>query len=72
MKRQLLTPKEKEIVALLLKNYSNANIARQLNTTPKTVSVRLCQIYVEFKVNKQANPRQLFKNKIREMLSSKN
>ncbi len=72
MKLQILTPKEKQIVMLLLKNYSNSNIAIILNSTPKAISVRLCHIYVKFGLNKQPNPRQLLKDKINEILISEN
>ena len=65
MYRQLLTPREKEIVELLLNNHSNASIAQQLNSTKKAISVRLCQIYIKFRVNKQPNPRELLVKKIK-------
>lgn len=65
MYRQLLTPREKEIVELLLNNHSNASIAQQLNSTKKAISVRLCQIYIKFRVNKQPKPRELLVKKIK-------
>ena len=62
MERQLLTPREKEIVMLLLKNYSNASIAKELNSTEKAISTRLCHVYVKFRINKTIKPRQMLKN----------
>lgn len=61
MERQLLTPKEKEIVKLLLDNHSNASIATKLGSTPKAVSTRLCRVYIKFGISKKINPRQLLK-----------
>ncbi len=60
-RRQLLTPREREIVTLLIKDMSNIDIAKNLGTTPNVISVRLCRIYIKFGVTKLSNPRKLLK-----------
>lgn len=68
MAGQLLTPREKDIVALLLKDYSNVGIAKNLKMSKGTVSVRLCHIYIKFGISKLPKPRQLLKERIRQNL----
>ena len=67
MERQLLTPREKDIVKLLLKNYNNAQIAQKIGSTAKAVSNRLSTVYIKFRLNNQPNPRKQLKEKIQQM-----
>ncbi len=64
MKRQFLSPREKDIVNLILKNYSNPEIAEKLNLSKKSVSARISRIYIKYGVYRLPKPRQLLKNKL--------
>lgn len=57
-----LSPREKDIVNLLLKNYSNIEIAQSLNLSSRSIATRLCRVYVKFGISGQPKPRKLLKN----------
>jgi len=54
-----LSPREKDIAALMLQNYGNNEIADILNLSPKSVSTRICRIYTKAGISGQKNQRRL-------------
>jgi len=48
-----LTPREIEIIALILKGYTNKDIAEKLFVSPNTIKTHLKNIYYKFGVNKK-------------------
>lgn len=57
-----LSPREKDILNLVLGGCSNPEIADKLNMSVKTVSTRICRIYLKFGLTGQKSPRKLLRN----------
>lgn len=51
MKRTLLTPREKEIVDVLILGYSNKQIASRFGISPQTVKNHLARLFEKFGVS---------------------
>jgi len=51
----ILTPREKEIFHLLVKNYSTKDIARKLNISEKTVRNHISNVMQKLGVNGRAS-----------------
>lgn len=58
--RSLLTPRECEVVSLVLRGHSSDSIARVLNIAPGTVKIHRRNIYAKLGISSQANLFSLF------------
>ena len=57
-----LSPREKDIAALILKKYSNNEIAAALKLSPKAIKTRIRHIYTKLGISGQPKPRKLIKD----------
>ena len=51
MKEKQLSPRERQVVELLLQGCENDEIAKQLNITPRTVKAYLNRLFLRFGIN---------------------
>ena len=51
MKKNKLTPRETEIMNLLIKGYNNPDISKKLKISPHTTKAHLASIYGKFNAN---------------------
>ena len=58
-----LSPREKQIAALVVNGYKNKEIAEELGLTIKSVGARISRIYVKAGIWRIPNARECFKMK---------
>lgn len=58
---RIFTPRERDIVKLILQDFNNLEIANTLNLSPKSISTRICYIYIKLGISGKQHPRKLLK-----------
>ncbi len=66
MKRDL-SPREKDVANLFVKDYSHRKIAQELGISEKTVGTILCGVYLKLGLTGMPKQRQLLKEKFTQL-----